>query len=508
MVDLSESRDAHEQHEHDASIAPFASSRVVLTPTRRRHGLAAGGYTLGLIAVDYAVAWVSLILALLLLSTFSRNPVNHLANFAVNVQHGFWFPVGIVLGFTLTGSYRLSRRSPTQSTFSELKDYAMSCCFGAFIALTMSYVAHHFGSWAIQVPTQVIFAVVIASFLIAFAHAALRHLVLRRRPQRVAVVDDGSNYERIATHLHLQHGVVLIGRIDSGDQATAGSLGTIDKIDSIASIQRLDRVIFGTMNASTSAIEHGYRRATEIVDTALVPRMYEVISWRSRLTELSGLPLLELAPRNFSHYDRAMKRAFDVVFSLVALIVTSPICLGVAIAVKLTSRGPILFRQERLGRNREPFTIWKFRTMRDDDVPALESVEDADESENSERSPLYVARGKAAHTSRLTPIGAFLRRSGLDEIPQFVNVLTGAMSVVGPRPFITAESEAHSQWSERRFEVAPGITGLWQVSGRNNLTEDELRQLDYLYVSAWSMWWDIKICFDTPRAMIRGLGAY
>ena len=82
------------------------------------------------------------------------------------------------------------------------------------------------------------------------------------------------------------------------------------------------------------------------------------------------------------------------------------------------------------------------------------------------------------------------------------------MSVVGPRPFVTHESEVHSEWSARRFEVAPGITGLWQVSGRNNLTESELHQLDYLYVSAWSMWWDIKICFDTPRAMLRGLGAY
>jgi lipopolysaccharide/colanic/teichoic acid biosynthesis glycosyltransferase len=101
-----------------------------------------------------------------------------------------------------------------------------------------------------------------------------------------------------------------------------------------------------------------------------------------------------------------------------------------------------------------------------------------------------------------------LRRSGIDEIPQFLNVLVGSMSVVGPRPFITAESEQHSKWSERRFEVRPGITGLWQVSGRNNLTEDELRQLDYLYVNAWSLWWDIKICFDTPRAMVRGLGAY
>ena len=108
----------------------------------------------------------------------------------------------------------------------------------------------------------------------------------------------------------------------------------------------------------------------------------------------------------------------------------------------------------------------------------------------------------------MTPIGAFLRRTGLDELPQFLNVVVGSMSIVGPRPFVTAESEPSSGWASRRFDFRPGITGLWQVSGRNELTADELRQLDYLYVTSWALWWDIKICADTPRAMIRGLGAY
>jgi lipopolysaccharide/colanic/teichoic acid biosynthesis glycosyltransferase len=111
-------------------------------------------------------------------------------------------------------------------------------------------------------------------------------------------------------------------------------------------------------------------------------------------------------------------------------------------------------------------------------------------------------------TTRRTWIGGFIRKIGLDEIPQFVNVLTGSMSIVGPRPFIVSESDIADPFYARRYEVRPGITGLWQVSGRNNLTAEELRQLDYLYVSAWAMWWDIKICFDTPRAMLRGLGAY
>jgi exopolysaccharide biosynthesis polyprenyl glycosylphosphotransferase len=479
---------------------------VTVAAHRRRHGMNARGYTVTLVLLDYILSCVGFILGLLVLTGLSRVALNHFNHLEANIQHGFWYPIGIVLGFALSGGYRRNRRSPTQSTFSDMKDIVLAVSFGAFLAMTMSYIAHHFGKWAIQVPTQIIIGVIITTVLVALSRAIMRHVVLARNPQRVAIVDDGTDYERIATHLHLEHGVTLIGRIDASGTTTDQSLGSIEQIDQIVSTNRLDRIIFGSIEISTPAVEHGYRRATEIVDTALVPKMFEVISWRSRLTELSGLPLLELAPRNVSRYDRALKRAFDLVVALFALIVTLPFTLVVALVVKLTSRGPVLFRQERLGKDRRPFTILKFRTMRLDAVDEIDDVEAT--ANDEERSPLHIQRAKHQHVSRLTPIGGFLRRTGIDEVPQFFNVLVGTMSVVGPRPFITSESEAHSAWSARRFEVHPGITGLWQVSGRNNLTEDELRQLDYLYVSSWSLWWDIKICFDTPRAMLRGLGAY
>ena len=121
--------------------------------------------------------------------------------------------------------------------------------------------------------------------------------------------------------------------------------------------------------------------------------------------------------------------------------------------------------------------------------------------------PLHELRGKAALTNRITRFGAFLRKTGIDEIPQFVNVFKGDMSVVGPRPFVPEESRVEG-WATRRFEVRPGITGLWQVSGRNDLSRTDLIQLDYLYVSSWSLWWDLKIMFETPKTMLRGTGAY
>jgi len=192
----------------------------------------------------------------------------------------------------------------------------------------------------------------------------------------------------------------------------------------------------------------------------------------------------------------------------VLLVLTFPLFVGIALAVKLTSPGPVLFRQERLGRHRRSFTILKFRTMRTGAPGRERHPSLAMDTANGRGVPLHEERGKHDETARLTPIGGFLRRTGLDEIPQFFNVVTGSMSIVGPRPFITAESEPPTGWAARRFDMRPGITGLWQVSGRNELTADELRQLDYLYVTSWAMWWDVKICFDTPRAMIRGLGAY
>jgi exopolysaccharide biosynthesis polyprenyl glycosylphosphotransferase len=326
---------------------------------------------------------------------------------------------------------------------------------------------------------------------------------MSRRPVRIAVIDDGSTYQRIATHLHLQRGIALFGRISLRPDDDIDTIGNIYDIEDLVAEHGLDRVIFGSINEMNSEVAYWYRRTTQLVDTALIPRMFEVISWRSRLTDLSGLPLLEMAPRNVSRFDHFMKRTFDVVVALIALIVTLPVAFVIAIAIKATSRGPVLFRQERLGRHRKPFTILKFRTMRLEsrDSPLPEGTASAD-------VPLYVSRGKLHESNRRTAIGGVLRRSGLDEIPQFLNVLFGSMSIVGPRPFIVSESDIEDPHYARRFDVRPGITGLWQVSGRNDLTAEELRQLDYLYVTAWALWWDIKICVDTPRAMLRGLGAY
>ncbi|HJX51506.1 MAG TPA: sugar transferase, partial [Polyangia bacterium] len=245
------------------------------------------------------------------------------------------------------------------------------------------------------------------------------------------------------------------------------------------------------------------------VHIAFVPRYFELVSFRARLTDLGGLPLLEVARPDLSGLDRLLKRSFDVAASLVALIVLSPVMAVTAIAIKLSSSGKAVFRQTRLGRDGKPFTVLKFRTMTVVNTPTSDPEVSTSLAKPTEISrPLYEVRKKLSEEQRITRAGRFLRKSRFDELPQLINVLKGDMSIVGPRPFVPHESSELDGWAARRFAVRPGITGLWQVSGSNDLSTEDLHHLDHLYVSSWSFWWDLKIMLDTPRTMVCGIGAY
>jgi lipopolysaccharide/colanic/teichoic acid biosynthesis glycosyltransferase len=207
-------------------------------------------------------------------------------------------------------------------------------------------------------------------------------------------------------------------------------------------------------------------------------------------------------------FGRAAKRTIDVVGSLLLLLALSPLMIGTAVAIRLTSPGPVIYRQTRLGRRGVPFSFYKFRSMlvnSDDRIHReyvqnlikgdLERVNQGDPSR-----PLYKMKGDP----RITRVGHFIRKSSIDELPQLFNVLKGEMSLVGPRPPIPYETERYESWHLRRIlEVYPGITGLWQVEGRNRVTFDEMVRLDLRYVRDWSVWLDIKILFKTVFAVLR-----
>jgi lipopolysaccharide/colanic/teichoic acid biosynthesis glycosyltransferase len=207
-----------------------------------------------------------------------------------------------------------------------------------------------------------------------------------------------------------------------------------------------------------------------------------------------------------------LKRAFDVAGSLLGVLLCAPVLLAIAILIKLTSKGPILFRQKRIGQCGRPFTFLKFRSMHFNNDHTIHRTYVTDfisagkkEQGRSNRPTTY----KLTRDPRVTAVGRLLRRTSLDELPQLFNVLKGDMSLVGPRPPISYELAAYEPWHKNRvFVVKPGITGLWQVAGRSRVTFDEMVRLDLRYAASWSLWLDLNILLRTPKAVISGQGAH
>ena len=199
-------------------------------------------------------------------------------------------------------------------------------------------------------------------------------------------------------------------------------------------------------------------------------------------------------------FQATLKRTFDVALAGLLLVLTSPIWLLVAIAVKTTSKGPLLFRQVRVGRRSKPFTLFKFRTMVADADQQLEGLRASSDAP----APLF----KLRNDTRVTKVGRRLRRWSLDELPQLWNVLRGDMSLVGPRPPLPAEVEEYEIWHRDRLEVRPGITGLWQVSGRSELSFDDYVRLDLFYIENWSPAFDLYLLAKTGPAVLLGRGAF
>jgi exopolysaccharide biosynthesis polyprenyl glycosylphosphotransferase len=226
----------------------------------------------------------------------------------------------------------------------------------------------------------------------------------------------------------------------------------------------------------------------------------EILIDRAEFVPGQTVPLFTLRPPVFEGIDYALKRTFDLVLSVAGLVFLSPVLLAIGLAVKLSSRGPAIYRSVRPGMAGRPFYCFKFRTMREhaDQIQAdLEPL-------NEKSGALF----KIRHDPRLTKVGRFLRRFSLDELPQLVNVVRGEMSLVGPRPLPMRDFERLEEWHKKRYLVLPGITGLWQVSGRSDLDFDDLVRLDFLYLERWSILLDLSILLKTVPAVLSRRGAF
>ena len=236
------------------------------------------------------------------------------------------------------------------------------------------------------------------------------------------------------------------------------------------------------------------------VTLLVAPRLTDISGPRIHIRPVAGLPLLNIEEPEFSGVRRVVKGGMDRILALISVILLAPVFIAIALAVKLTSRGPVLFTQTRIGRHGKPFVIHKFRSMYVDAESRQSELEHLNESDGT----LF----KMRHDPRITPVGRFLRRFSLDELPQFFDVLRGRMSLVGPRPPLPKEVARYASLVRRRLVVKPGITGLWQVSGRSDLSWEESVRLDLLYVESWSLALDIAIMLKTVLAVLRRSGAY
>jgi exopolysaccharide biosynthesis polyprenyl glycosylphosphotransferase len=232
----------------------------------------------------------------------------------------------------------------------------------------------------------------------------------------------------------------------------------------------------------------------------VAPSTMEILMERVEFVPGQALPLFELKPPVFEGVDFAVKRVFDLLGAGLLLIALSPVLLVSALAIKLTSRGPVLFHSRRPGIGGRPFECLKFRTM----TEGAEHRQNELEVHNEVEGALF----KIREDPRVTRVGRFLRRWSLDELPQLLNVLRGEMSLVGPRPLPQRDYDRLEDWHRKRYLVLPGMTGLWQVSGRSELDFDELVRLDFLYLERWSVFLDLTIMLKTVPAVVRARGAW
>jgi exopolysaccharide biosynthesis polyprenyl glycosylphosphotransferase len=343
----------------------------------------------------------------------------------------------------------------------------------------------------------------------------LRSMVLARMRaagqgvDRVLIIGAGEVGRTVMRNLIAQPelGYRVVGFLDddpakcSSDIGPIRALGTLDILPQAIRENDIKQVIITlpwqyhrkVIRLVTEAEQAGVR-------ARVVPDLFQLSLGGVDVEAVNGIPLISVKGSALTGFNSTLKRIVDVTIAGCALVLFSPVWALVALAIRLDSSGPVLFRQERIGLHGRPFTVLKFRSMY---VNAEEQLDKLREH-NEDEGPLF----KMKEDPRRTRVGRFIRRTSLDEVPQFINVLRGDMSMVGPRPGLASEVAQYQDWHRKRLEVVPGLTGLWQVSGRSELTFDEMVMLDIYYAENWSLGMDLRIMARTVPQFIFGDGAY
>ncbi|QEC50099.1 sugar transferase [Baekduia soli] len=414
--------------------------------------------------------------------------------------------VGWVAIFAAYGLYERQTSTIAASTFDEVATLLNALMAGSLILLLLGQGLARFVGIKVYSPSEAVLFLAFALVLVPAARWAVRSQLLPGvlNPRRTLIVGAGATGRLIEAKIaaHPDYGLEVVGFLDD-DGATIGPdiLGRAADLTEVVERHEIDWVVLaGTGSHYEQTLDLVRRVRRPDVHLSIVPTYFELFASNATIEDLQGIPVVSLPPMRLSRSVRLLKRSFDLSASLLGLAVLSPLLALIAVAIKLDSPGPVIFRQLRNGRGGDPFRIMKFRTM----VDGAEDQRFDLAHLNQMDGPLFKIRSDP----RITRTGDLLRRWRLDELPQLVNVVRGEMSLVGPRPFVVHEADQITGWAGRRLESLPGITGLWQVLGGNDLSFEEMVKLDYVYTTNWSLWWDIKILCQTIPVVLARRGAY
>jgi exopolysaccharide biosynthesis polyprenyl glycosylphosphotransferase len=424
-------------------------------------------------------------------------------------------PMLLILPLWLALSFRWRLyRTPEQIRCWTLLLWALeTSVWMTAVAAVVTFFSREFGHLVSRmfVPTMLLTSVgvLFAGRIVGFGIMALFEKTWGRRAG-VALLGNWTKARGLVQRLEAHYpggirGIIVPdGALEELGDCPLPVLGTTGQITDVINRERLNRVI--VLDASLPSKE--LTRCTQVLGRMGVALscVVDIASdpVRLDLSTYSGMPFVEMAPVQFTRGQQIVKRFFDLILSLVSLAVLGPLMLAIAVLIKLTSKGPVLYTSQRVGKGGRYFTFLKFRSMYTD----------------SEHTKVAQANEKGGHIfkmrndPRVTPVGRVLRRYSLDELPQLINVLRGDMSIVGPRPLPAGDlepdgmSKQFAAWAEGRSSVHPGLTGLWQISGRSDLGFDDMVRLDLTYIENWSLGLDLKIIVDTPMLVLRGVGAY
>jgi exopolysaccharide biosynthesis polyprenyl glycosylphosphotransferase len=408
----------------------------------------------------------------------------------------------VALVFAKNGLYRSRESRPTGAKI--VSSLAFSTLLVALFALA---TGHHFNSYA-----AFVVGFVYASILILILRAsydsitltAMRALGIRRRTLLAGDAGDLADLYAALRAFRRGPDMELVGAVTlDGSPAplTTRTLGSVAELsDLVAEVQPHDLVMGGIDLSDEDLLNLVERCREQRTRLRVVPSTAELLLEQGTFIPGQALPLLEVRPPMITGVDWAVKRTFDLVVSALLLVLLSPVLLVISLLVAVTSRGGVIYRDRRIGVGEREFAMLKFRSMYADAAERQETLE----TENEAGGAIF----KIRRDPRVTPVGRVLRRLSLDELPQLVNVLRGDMSLVGPRPLPLRDYELLEDWHRRRSHVLPGITGLWQTSGRSSLSFEDLVRLDFYYLENWSIWLDVAILLRTPFVVLTGRGAY